>query len=113
MALGNLRRLHVCNVVIAKVDVLHVRSRLVVTRHIRHRGDGVLLRQHPERQHGDEAERLPPLVAHQAYGALVHHLVQSHQALVPFVLHPHKVVLQIGLQFPLLLADVGEVNEEA
>lgn len=42
-------RLHVRNIVIAKVDVLHVGSWLVVTRYICHRGDGVLLRQHPER----------------------------------------------------------------
>lgn len=102
-----------CNIVITEVDVLYVRSWLVVTRDIRHSRDGVLLSQHLQRQHGDEAERLAPLVAHQAHGALVHHLVQSHQALVPFVLHPGKVVLQVCLQLPLLLAYVREVNEEA
>lgn len=102
-----------CDVVVTEVDVLYVRSRLVVTRDIRYRGDGVLLRQHLQRQHGDEAERLPPLVAHQTHGALIHYLVQSDQALVALVLDPRKVVLQIGLQLPLLLTYVGEVNEEA
>lgn len=85
------------NIVITEVDVLHVRRWLVITRDIRYSGDGILLSQHLQRQHGDEAERLTPLVAHQTHGALVHHLVQSHQALVPFVLHPGKVVLQVGL----------------
>lgn len=102
-----------CNIVITEVDVLHVRRWLVVTCDIRHGGDGILLSQHLQCQHGDEAERLAALVAHQTHGALVHHLVQSHQALVPFVLHPCKVVLQVGLQFPLLLPNVREVNEEA
>ncbi|KAF3839955.1 hypothetical protein F7725_018672 [Dissostichus mawsoni] len=112
IARGDLRRLHVCNIVVTEVDVLHVRSWLVVTRDVRYSGDGVLLSQHPQCQHGDEAERLAPLVAHQTHGALVHYMVQSHQALIPFVLHPCKVVLQVGLQLPLLFTNVREVNEE-
>lgn len=102
-----------CNIVVTEVDVLYVWSWLVVTRDIRYSGDGVLLSQHLQRKHGDEAKRLPPLVTHQTHGALIHYLVQSHQALVTFVLHPSKVVLQIGLELPLLLAYVREVNEEA
>ena len=100
-------------VIIAEVDVLHIRRRLVEARDVADAGDGVLLRQHPERQHGDEVERLPPLVAHEAHGALVHHAVQRHQALVALVLHAGEVVLQVRLQLPLLLADVREVDEEA
>lgn len=113
IAWRDLWRLHVCNIVVTEVNILYVWSWLVVTRDICYSGDGILLSQHLQRQHGDEAERLPPLVAHQTHGALIHYLVQSHQALVPLVLHPSKVVLQIGLQLPLLLTYVREVNEEA
>lgn len=102
-----------CNIVVTEVDVLNIWGWLVVTCDICDSGDGVLLSQHLKRQHGDEAERLAPLVAHQTHGALIHYLVESHQALVPFMLHPSKVILQVSLQFPLLLSDVGEVDEEA
>ncbi|KAG5858084.1 hypothetical protein ANANG_G00026350, partial [Anguilla anguilla] len=99
------------DVVVVEVDVLHVGGGLVVAGDVG--GDGVLLGEHAQRQRGDEGEGLPPLVAHEAHRALVHHAVQRGQAVVPPVLHAREVVLQVGLQLALLLADVGEVDEEA
>ena len=52
-------------------------------------------------------------MAHQTHSTFVHHLPQRHQVLIALVLYARKVVLQIRLQFPLLLADVWEVDEEA
>ena len=58
-------------VIVTEVDVLHVGGGLVVARDVADVGDGVVLRQHPERQRRDEAECLSPLVAHEAHSALV------------------------------------------
>jgi len=105
--------LNLRHVIVAEVAVQDVRSRLVEAGDVGGVGDGVLLGEDPQRQRGDEAERLPPLVAHQAHGALLHHLVQRGQVVVLPVLQVQEVVLQVGLQLAPLLAHIGEVDEEA
>jgi len=105
--------LNLRHVVVAEVDVSDVGGGLVVAGDIGQRGDGVLLGHDAQRQGGDERQRLPALVAHQAHGALVHHPPQRHQELVALVLHAREVVLQVRLQLAVLHVDVGEVDEEA
>lgn len=64
------------------------------------------------RQFLDEREGLPPLVAHQADGALVHDPVQHQEVLVLVLLLAHEVVGEVGLELGPLLVDVAEVDEE-
>ena len=111
--LAGKHRLYLRYVVVTEVTICHVRSRLVVAGHVSHVGDDVLLGQDSHRQHGYEPQGLPSLVSHQAHRTLVDHPVQGHQVVILAVLQAHEVVLQVGLQLALLLANVGEVDEEA
>lgn len=104
------QRLHMSYVVVTEVYIPYIRSRLVVTRG--DSGYGILFGKHPQCQHGDKVQRLTSLMAHQAYSTLVNHMVECGEAAVALVLHAHKVVLQVGLQLPLLLSNVWKVNEE-
>ena len=61
----------------------------------------------------DEGEGEAALVAHQADGGLVHHVVQDHEVLVlEAVVGALEVVVQVVLQLGLLRPHVREVNEE-
>ena len=61
----------------------------------------------------DERERLPSLVAHEADGGLVDHVVEDHEEVVlEHFVGAHEVVPQITLELVALLAHVGEVDEE-
>ena len=106
-------RLNLRHVIVAEVAIRDIWSRLVEAGDVGSVRDGVLLSQDPQRQRGDEAESLPPLVAHQAHGALLHHLVQGGQIVILPVLQVYEVVLQVRLQLPPLLTHVGKVYEEA
>lgn len=90
-----------------------VRRRLVVAGDAGGVRDGALLRQHPERHQREEVEGLPPLVAHQAHGALVDHLPEDLQVVVLALLLADEVAHQVCLHLALLLPDVREVYEEA
>ena len=101
------------HVVVVEVAVADVGGGLVVAGDGGGVGDDVLLGQHAQGQQRDEVQGLPALVAHEAHGALVDHLAQGHEVVVLAPLLLGEVVLQVGLQLPLLLEDVGEVDEEA
>lgn len=100
------------NVVVAEVSVTDIGSRLIVARDVGRVGDDVLFSEHFQSQDCDHVEGLPPLVPHEAHRALFHHPTQRHQVVVLALLLPDEVVAQVGLDFPLLLGNVGKINEE-
>lgn len=106
-------RLNLRYIVVAEVAIWHIRSRLVEAGYIGSVENGVLLSQDSKCQRRDEAERLAPLVSHQAHRALPDHVIQRGQIVILPLLQVHKVVLQVGLQLPPLLTHVGEIYEEA
>jgi len=63
----------------------------------------------------DQGERLPSLVAHQAYGRFFDDTVQQHQVLVleSLLFGSDKVIPQVVFKFRALLSYIREVDEES